>query len=240
MSKKNSKLTDEFIRSLAILLIAVIVFSESYRILAIIALVLTLVVPTAYHSIRDVLETKRLQKSGMPQIDQMNGFQFEYYLQALFFGLGYKPSVTKRSYDFGADLILDGKNRIVIQAKCYGEKNKVGIDAVQQIYAAKTYYKAQEAWVLTNRSFSPSAIKLAECCNVKLLDRMELQHFILKIHPDGAIANSQVVHHPLTPAPLTSSKTCEKCGYAMQRRIGKRGEFLGAPLIQSVDILSRF
>lgn len=80
----------------------------------------------------------------------MDGHQFEVYLKALFRELGYSPTVTEQSNDFGADLVLKGKNCIVIQAKRYGMKNKVGISAVQEIYAAQTYYKVHEGWVVTN------------------------------------------------------------------------------------------
>ena len=102
-----------------------------------------------------------------PYIDKMDGHQFEVYLKALFRELGYSPTVTKQSNDFGADLILKGKNRIVIQAKRYGMKNRVGISAVQEIYAAQAYYKAHEGWVVTNSVYTRQAKELAEACNVK-------------------------------------------------------------------------
>lgn len=65
---------------------------------------------------------KRMARSGIRFIDKMDGRQFEVYLKALFRELGYSPMVTKQSNDFGADLVLKGKNRIVIQAKRYGMK----------------------------------------------------------------------------------------------------------------------
>lgn len=71
----------------------------------------------------------------------MDGLQFEVYLKALFKELGYKPEVTKKSGDFGVDIVLKGKNKIVIQAKRYGNKNRVGISAVQEVYAGKRIIK---------------------------------------------------------------------------------------------------
>ncbi|MDG5434997.1 restriction endonuclease [Staphylococcus aureus] len=41
----------------------------------------------------------------------MDGIEFEYYLEALFSKLNYKPNVTKASNDYGADLILKNENK---------------------------------------------------------------------------------------------------------------------------------
>ncbi len=56
-------------------------------------------------------------KSAIRDIDQMDGRQFEFILEAIFTKLGYKAAVTNGSHDFGADLIFEGENRVVIQAK---------------------------------------------------------------------------------------------------------------------------
>lgn len=57
---------------------------------------------------------KRMAKSGICYIDKMDGHQFEVYLKAFFRELGYSPTLTKQSNDFGADLVWKGENRIVI------------------------------------------------------------------------------------------------------------------------------
>jgi restriction system protein len=107
----------------------------------------------------------------------MDGYEVEYYLELLFKKLGYQVKRTPSSNDFGADLILEGETRIVVQAKRY--KNKVGIKAVQEINSARDYYSAQEAWVITNNFFTSPAIKLSSSTNVKLIERYELVNLIL-------------------------------------------------------------
>ncbi|MFS0788835.1 restriction endonuclease [Shouchella sp. 1P09AA] len=158
----------------------------------------------------------RMSRSGIRDIDQMDGFQFEVYLEALFKKLGYRPLVTSASHDYGADLILKGRNKIVIQAKRYGMKNRVGISAVQEIYAARAYYKAHEAWVVTNSIYSPSARALAKACGVKLLDRAALQAFIVKVNPD--LTASQVYHH-VEP----EERICPACGSDLVVRSNREG-----------------
>jgi len=124
-----------------------------------------------------------MKRSGIRDIDRMKGYQFEVYLQVLFKEIGYRPIVTQKSGDYGADVVLKGKNKIVIQAKRYGYKHKVSMDAVREVLAAMFYYKADEAWVITNSFFTKQAATLAKACGVKLLNRYELKKFIVKINP---------------------------------------------------------
>ncbi|WBF54017.1 restriction endonuclease [Macrococcoides canis] len=117
---------------------------------------------------------KRLASSRLSAIDYMTGKEFENYLRSLFYEMGYRSIVTKSSNDFGADLVLKSeKDIIVIQAKRY--KGKVGIKAVQEVYSAKGYYKADEAYVFTNSYFTSSARKLADALGVNLCDRNKLK-----------------------------------------------------------------
>src|SRR5699024_6069224 len=98
---------------------------------------------------------RKLSQSGMQYIDKMDGLQFEAYLKVLLKKLGYKSKITTSSHDFGADLIMNNnRKKIVIQAKRYGYKNKVSLDAIQQVYTAKTYYNADESVVITNSTFT--------------------------------------------------------------------------------------
>src|SRR5699024_1326043 len=136
--------------------------------------------------IKHVKKKKRfnlMKKSGIRDIDGMKGYQFEAYLQVLFKELGYQPIVTQKSGDYGADVVLKGRNKIVIQAKRYGTKHKVSMDAVREVLAAMFFYKADEAWVITNSLFTKQAETLAKACGVKLLNRYELEKFIVKINP---------------------------------------------------------
>lgn len=164
---------------------------------------------------------KQMAKSGIKDVDKMDGYQFEVYLKALFKELGYKPKVTKKTGDFGADLVLEGKNKIVIQAKRYGFKNRVSISAVQEIYAAKTYYKADEAWVITNSLFTKSANLLAEACNVKLLDRHNLMAFINRINPE---ITPKKIYQKVDP----EQRKCSGCGSLLVVRKSSSGnKFMG-------------
>ncbi len=167
--------------------------------------------------IREIRILKRMAKSGIHYIDKMDGFQFEVYLKALFRELGYRPEVTKRSCDYGVDVILKGKNRIVIQAKRYGIKNRVGIRAVQEVYAGKAYYKADGAWIVTNSVFTKQAEELAKACQVKLIDRLGLQNLINKVNPEQ---KAEDVYQQIDPV----ERKCPVCKNQLVIRYSKKSD----------------
>lgn len=123
-----------------------------------------------------------MKRPGIKDIDRMDGYQFEEYLKVLFKALGYRLIVMKKSGDFGADVVLKGKNKIVIQAKRYGYKHNVSLDVVREVFAAKYYYKVDEAWVVTNWFYTKQAKELVKACDVKLFNRYELEKFIVRIN----------------------------------------------------------
>ncbi|GEL77110.1 restriction endonuclease [Tenuibacillus multivorans] len=133
-----------------------------------------------YQSLDNIRHNRKIASSGIREIDQMTGRQFEYYLSQLLQKKVYKVKQTKTTGDFGADLVLSVKNGedIVVQAKRYNKK-KVGISAVQEIFSSKSYYNATEAWVITSNYYTPAAIKLAKANKVKLINRDKLIEWVL-------------------------------------------------------------
>ena len=173
-----------------------------------------------YQAIRTRKHYKALLKADMPYIDKMDGRQFEVYLQILFRHLGYHPEVTKQSGDFGADLIMEKDEKIVVQAKRYGYKNRVSLSAVQEVYGAKAYYRANQAWVVTNSYFTKQAKELAAACDVKLIDREDLQALIRAINPTF---EAKEIYENVTP----EARKCPTCGKQLVVRQGKTDRFFG-------------
>lgn len=192
----------------------------AYGMLALVFLIFVLGV--AFQMLQRHKRENKLAKSGIKDIDKMDGFQFEEYLKVLFKKLGYKSTVTKKSGDFGVDLLLRSEDRtIAVQAKRYGYGNKVSLKAVQEIYAGGTYYLADERWVVTNAFFTKSALELAKACNVRLVNRHELQELILKLKPEKT---PREVRMEVSP----EQKSCPKCKSKLILRTGKNSsEFYG-------------
>jgi restriction system protein len=130
-----------------------------------------------------LLEQQKLTRSGVADIDKMDGKTFEKYLKVLFEKLGYQVERTRYIGDYGADLVATNNGvRTVIQAKRY--KSKVGIIAVQEAVASKGYYKCDRAMVVTNSYFTNQARTLASSNKVELWDRKLLVRNLLIIKED--------------------------------------------------------
>lgn len=103
-----------------------------------------------------------------------DGVRFERELARMFKRLGYRVKLTAGSNDHGADLILSkGRKRIAVQAKRYAKP--VGNSAVQEAFAAQAFYECDEAWVVTNSTFTPAAREQAKPCKVRLVDGAALE-----------------------------------------------------------------
>lgn len=121
----------------------------------------------------DLRHLDLLKRSGIYEIDQMGGVEFERYLAAILGRLGYSVEQTPYRNDYGADLIVRmGDRRIVIQAKRYSKN--VPNDAIQEVHAAWDYYHATEAWAVTNSHFTSNARNLAARTGVRIIEREEL------------------------------------------------------------------
>ncbi|WP_182914861.1 restriction endonuclease [Paenibacillus thiaminolyticus] len=175
--KSKAKQQEEFIQGLFGLVVIVAGFgtyslTKSFQ-ASLIVCVLAITVLIAVLVSISLKRGERLKRSGIEDIDKMEGVQFEKYLGHLFRAQGYKTQVTKVAGDYGADLILqkDGK-KIVVQAKRY-TKN-VGIKAVQEAQASIAHYRAGEAWVVSNSDYTAAAYDLAKSNKVKLINREAL------------------------------------------------------------------
>ena len=130
------------------------------------------------HSIQSFQkETQNGLNYSIADIDSMNGYQFELFLQSMFSEMGYHVIHTPLTGYQGADLIVEKSGeKIVIQAK--NQTSNVGNKAIQEAVAAIKYYNANRAMVVTNNNFTQSAIDLAKLNQVELMDRGKLQHLI--------------------------------------------------------------
>ena len=172
--RKRKEKKKKRIRLFPLLLIAIIGYGGWYYTHSIngmiAAVVLFLIFVISFKIWRGTRGYARLRKAGIKEIDAMTGEEFEQYLGHLFKKRGFKVSYTKASGDYGADLILeDREDIIVVQAKRYS--GSVGVKAVQEIVGALKMYEATQAWVVTNSYFTKQAETLALTNEVYLIDR---------------------------------------------------------------------
>ncbi|ADI00513.1 restriction endonuclease [Salisediminibacterium selenitireducens] len=148
-------------------------------------LFLLFAVPIGIRLAKEIIDLRMIRRSGMADIDVMSGVMFDVYLRELFSSQGYKVQQTPARGDYGADLILsDGKKHIAVQAKRY--KKNVGVKAVQEVSSAKAYYKADEAWVVTNADYTANAKNLAASNQIRLIGRVELMKMMIAMNEKQA------------------------------------------------------
>lgn len=182
-SKKDDEIMSQGFLAIIVLVAAAFYFLTKSFFIAALAAGVTIGVMVFIAFIIIDARKERLRKSGIADIDKMDGFRFEKYLGTLFAAMGYKAKVTQGSGDYGADLVLTkDQKRIVVQAKRYSKN--VGIKAVQEIHGALPHYRADEAWVVTNSDFTPNAKNLANSAKVRLINREKLIDMILKVNPE--------------------------------------------------------
>lgn len=110
----------------------------------------------------------------LADVDIFSGVEFERFVGTLFVADGYHIEYTRISNDKGIDLIArKNGTSIGIQCKCYS--SSVGISAVQEVFAGKSYYSLDKALVITNNYFTQAAIDLAKSTGVILWDRNILE-----------------------------------------------------------------
>ena len=103
-------------------------------------------------------------------IDGMNGQEFEKTIAGLFERKGYNVEITKGSGDQGIDIIARRAGKCIgIQAKCY--TGAVGNHAIMEAVGGMKYYDCDSCMVITNSTFTKSALELARVNDVELWNR---------------------------------------------------------------------
>ena len=138
------------------------------------------------------IKTDSIDILNISQVDSLSGIDFENLLKEIFEKQGYQVDFTKKSHDYGADLILKKNNKLsLVQAKCYSKN--IGIKAIQEIISAKKHYSADELFVATNRYFSKDAIILASEYDVRLIDRDVLVRLVRDYQPKINVSGKKYV-----------------------------------------------
>jgi restriction system protein len=154
-------------RPWTVLLVAALVLLRSAPTLGFLLFLLGLV---AAIGSRRGARRQALRRANIGDVDAMDGIRFEHYVGEVLRGSGYRVNHVGKVGDFGADLVVDrGGRRSVVQTKRYS--NSVGVSAVREAAAARAFYHADHAIVVTNSFFTGPAVQLARSNQVDLWDR---------------------------------------------------------------------
>ena len=172
-----------------------------------------------------VRRQRRLARSGIREIDTMDGTTFEHYLASVFRRLGYRVEVVGSARgDYGGDLLIqkDG-TRTIVQAKRYRGK-RVGIKAVQEAHTARSMYDCVDAMVVTNSTFSAGVRRplarpgfdsgIGEELVKHLLEAEDVPELAALPSAPGATPPPAVA-----PAPVADQAACAECGVVVSDKV---------------------
>lgn len=102
--------------------------------------------------------------------EEYDGHEFEEFCASLLEDNGFEDVyVTKRSRDFGAD-ILAIKDMVTYAIQCKNYSGPVGVKAVSEIAAGRDYYDRMVGVVMTNQTFTAPAKEAANKLKIILWD----------------------------------------------------------------------
>lgn len=106
--------------------------------------------------------------SQQDSVESMTGAEFERYVASTLRSHGWSAEVTKTGADQGLD-VLARKGALVVAIQCKRYAQAVSNGAIQEVHAARSFYDANRACVITTSRFTRSAHDLATKLDVKLL-----------------------------------------------------------------------
>jgi restriction system protein len=135
-------------------------------------LIIAVIVGIAIISGAGVVICRRYRRHEISQeVDNMDGFDFEYYCADILGANGFTEiEVTKSSGDYGID-ILAQKDGVTYAIQCKRYNDSVGVKAVQEAYAGRDYYDRMVGAVMTNQYFTQPAVEAAQKLKILLWDR---------------------------------------------------------------------
>lgn len=138
------------------------------------AVVAFLVVQWRARSVRTQKKKQILLAMGANDPMQLSPEQYERFCGLLLEKSGWSIQYTKATGDQGADIIAErnGKKMVV---QCKQWTKSVGTKAVQEAHAARAFYSAHSAAVVSTASYTSGATDLARMTGVSLLSHNQLE-----------------------------------------------------------------
>ncbi|OHU21361.1 restriction endonuclease [Mycobacteroides franklinii] len=115
--------------------------------------------------------------SGLDEIDEMSGTDFEMFVAARMHGAGWHIETTPASSDYGVDLIATNR-RDVVAVQCKRYSKPVGVRAVQEAVAGARHYDCTRSMVVSNQDFTRQAHALAASSRCELIGRDRLPRWL--------------------------------------------------------------
>lgn len=133
-------------------------------------------------SVGDIPGLKEIKIGLANNFGNMSPFDFEHFVARLLKEMGYRTEVTKKTGDYGTDIIAKKGNKIIaVQCKRHNEKNLVGNKLIQQLLGSMNFYHATQCIFVTTSYYTKPAINQALNAPIELWDK-DTFHNLVKKH----------------------------------------------------------
>ncbi len=163
-----------------ILMLPALLFPDMSHILPLVLLIGLLAAGLAVSLLiwQGMREKQRWRALQLADVDTMSGRDFELYVAEVLQSQGYQIRLTNTTGDYGGDIVARKDGVVsILQVKRY--TRVLGVATIQQAVAAKAYYHASIALVITNSYFTAQARALAKVNGCVLVDRDRLAAWIV-------------------------------------------------------------
>ena len=144
-------------------------------------------------------------------MQDMDPYEFEHLVADVWEFQGYETRVSRESNDRGVDVVAYKETpypeKVVIQAKRYGDSNTVGSPEVQQYASLLPQEDADAVVIVTSGSFTQQARDVSHQLNVKLIDGADLCGLIAEHGIGQSVARSYFQDVDLTAGSAESARS---------------------------------
>jgi restriction system protein len=131
--------------------------------------------------IEDILKLREIKIGLENNFSNISPFDFELFIARLLQELGYKTEVTRKTSDFGIDIIAQKQNKkVAVQCKRHDENNLIGNKYIQQLLGSMNYVDANHSIFITTSYFTKNAIQQAKNSPIELWDKDTLHNLVKK------------------------------------------------------------
>jgi restriction system protein len=157
-----------------------------------------------------VIRAKFIENPRSSVLSSLDPYQFELLVEALYRRMGYKTTLTQKTYDQGRDVIAEkecagGREKVLIQ--CKRKEKNIGVVDVRALLGVVSHEKATKGVLVCTSEFTPEARKMeAQNHRLELIGNKALQPLLNQhlgsnwpLHVDWIISERQSKDVTLSP-----------------------------------------
>jgi len=129
----------------------------------------------------DILRLKEIRIGLSNNFSHLSGHDFEHFVARLLQEMGYTTEVTKKTGDYGVDIIAKKEHKIIaVQCKRYAETNSVGNQDIQRCLGSMHKINAKKSIFVTTSHYTKQALQQAVDAPIELWDKNTLHDYVKK------------------------------------------------------------